>query len=833
MSFARIARTSGESSALTAVADTVQAVRRQAGVASNATTLHNRMQLLFALSVFFLFTLSRSSKVESESESESDILSSVDIIAFGYSQQVSQHWDCSRISDRAKKAEEARIWRMVISDARIKEMVAVSGNRPFKSTEQYKWIEESILGSDPSTAKSDLFVQNSVLLGMRKPNFDGGAAPVKLLYSKSKQVNQDALSVVLPQLEQSKNKIMDWMARNQASLPASSTTLAKIANRRFQVPQAVNYHPRVFKDAHFTTEDLVAWMALAAASRQKGHADAFRFFKITVQSFLPGFGISLEAVPKKHAREPTRATYLHRSFQHVPVGADLAFYFDGDRGNFLSLQGDSIVLSRPEGIVDGQQYAALVLFSNANVDASDLRMHQTKTDISMRKVFCAELEKTFAVRVSPGITDAEVQAVGVSTICSLAARLEQDSFLEAQRKLLESRPKLLIEILPERLVKLVIDYFAGDTYPITVSTHSRLFKGIPRIAVDSARLYVMSESEGLQGLSHSLANAKEGERRCIQLGDPRWFSYWWSGSSRDGQYIAFSHLYKASTDLGKQNACSTKWFMQNNKLEDERPGPVTLDGEALVCGLLSQDGQTLCTYKYRKNPITRIYRVRKEAEKDPVGLMAFELNGVACAVSGKGNRIIVIKRGQLEIHDISKDTSKLVCQIGVTGSIYICALNEDGSEAAFVKYADSELRIVEVSRVLGVKTDQPAIASIKFPESAKQFSKLIYDDGGKLHLLHVGGKVSLFDPLANQFILLETPQEEMVVGREISPNADYIVILQEGDKAKNGVNYRIIVKRKCVKADWRYLFGYEGKDEQSRKAKLQACKNEEIIVNSF
>ena len=176
-----------------------------------------------------------------------------------------------------------------------------------------------MFSSGPTTVQSDLFMQNSILLGMRKPNFDGSAAPVKLLYSKSKQANQDALSVVLPQLEQSKDKIMDWMAAHQASLPIIPTMTPNITdllpNHRLQVPQAVNYHPRLFRHAHFTTGDLVAWMAIATESRQKGHADALKFFKVMVQSFLPGFSIiSLEAVPKKHAGEPTKTIYLHRFF---------------------------------------------------------------------------------------------------------------------------------------------------------------------------------------------------------------------------------------------------------------------------------------------------------------------------------------------------------------------------------------------------------------------------------------------------------------------------------------------------------------------------------------
>ena len=640
------------------------------------------MQLLFVF-VFFLFTFTRSSKIENES----DMLSSVDLIAFSYSQQVSQRWDCPRISDRAEKAEEVRIWRMVIPDARIEETTAASTSRALRMAEQYKWTKGDMLNNDSITAKGDLFMQNSILLGMRKPNFDGNAALFKLLYSMSKQVNQDALPVVLPQLEQSKDKIMNWMARNQASLPILSMA-PKITDsfdsHCLHVPQAASYHPRVFRHAHFTTGDLVAWMAIAAESREKSHADAFKFFKVMVQSFLPGFDINLKAVPKKHAGEPTKTIYLHCSFQYVPAGADLAFYFDGNRGNFLSLQEDSVVLNRPKGIVDGQQHAALVLFSDANADASRLVMRQTKTDITMRKAFCGELEKTFALRVSQNTTNAKVQAVGVSTIRSFAVQLEWVSFLEAQRKLLASRPKLLTELLPEKLAKLVIEYFNDDTYPIIVSTHNWTLKCKPKIAVDSARLYVMANSEGLKGLDHYLGNVKEDKRRLIELINPQLLACLEFSSSHDGRYVAFSHLHEALADHGERTKSSTKWIIQGKRFEGGRPKSVTVDGENLCGGILSRDGQTLFSHNIKRDSnVTRVYKFKEEPAKNSIKCVKFEISGFVRAASGKSNRVaVVIGKQALEVHDIGKDASKLVCQINASVG-HICALNEDGSEVAF------------------------------------------------------------------------------------------------------------------------------------------------------
>ena len=775
------------------------------------TALHKRMQLFFVF-VFFLFAFTRSSKAENES----DLLSSVDIIVLGYSQQVSQRWDCPRISDRAENGEEARVWRMVIPDARIEEKAIASASRTLRIAKKYKWTKDNMLSSGSTTAKSNSFVQNSVLLGMRKPNFDGGAAPLKLLYSESKQVNQDALSALLSQLEQSKNKIMDWMAAHQASLPVISTApniTDPLTDHRLQVPQALNYHPRVFRHAHFTTGDLIAWMAIAAESRQKGHTDAFKFFKIMVQAFLPGFDINIGAVPRRYAGKPTKTIYLHRSFQHVPAGADLAFYFDGNRGNFLSLQGDAVVLSRPEGVVDGQQRAALVLSSNANADASNLKMHHTNADI-MQKAFREALERAFALSVSAKATDAELQAVGVSTIRSLAARLEYRSFLEAQRKLLEAEPKLLSELLPEELVRLVIAYFNDDTYLFIVSTHNWTLRNINEIAVDSARLYVLTGVEGLKGLKHSLANTKEDRRHLIEFGDPRGYNYWRFSSSHDGRYVFFRHSNKALIGQGDQPKSSTRWLTQSNELEDEKPKRIAFDGEDLPYGSLSRDGQTLCSYNFGMDPIIRVYQVREDAGKDPIGLMKFKLNGEVLAVSGKGNRVMMVKGERLEIHDIGKDASKLVCETAMIFG-YICALNKDGSEAACVT-CDGELRIIEVDKIADDVADPPAVVTVKAPKSMRLISKLVYTDGGNLHVLHSGNKVSLFDPSTKEFILLEAPQEGQVLIRlAISSNAEYIAILLglgKSDELGMFKKHRTIVKRKAAKSDWEDLFGCEAEE---------------------
>ena len=193
--------------------------------------------------------------------------------------------------------------------------------------------------------------------------------------------------------------------------------------------------------------------------------------------------------------------------------------------------------------------------------------------------------------------------------------------------------------------------------------------------------------------------------------------------------------------------------------------------------------------------------------------MKFEFNGEIYAVSGTGNRVIVKREKWFEIHSIDKDASKLVCQIDAAGFAYECALKEDGSEAAFVSYISSEvhIRIMKMDKIAGHNADQPAIVVVKFPSSVGRVWELIYADGDKLHALHTEGNVSLLDPSTKELILLETPQEEMVVGWAISPNADYIAILRSvGKKEENGKDmriYRTIVKRKFNDSDWKDLFG--------------------------
>ena len=104
-----------------------------------------------------------------------------------------------------------------------------------------------------------------------------------------------------------------------------------------------------------------------------------------------------------------------------------------------------------------------------------------------------------------------------------------------------------------------------------------------------------------------------------------------------------------------------------------------------------------------------------------------------------------------------------------------------------------------------------ADAPVKVPELFGQISKLVYSDRGKLHVLHVGGRVSLFDPSTKELVLLEVPQGgQSILESAISPNANYIAILQKCyEEDQTSSTLRTMVKRKLNDGDCKDLFGCE------------------------
>ena len=67
----------------------------------------------------------------------------------------------------------------------------------------------------------------------------------------------------------------------------------------------------------------------------------------------------------------------------------------------------------------------------------------------------------------------------------------------------ENESKLLIEFLLKELVEIVIGYL-DDTYPIIVSTQNWILDEEPVIAIDSARLYVLTNGKRVKGLDHRI-----------------------------------------------------------------------------------------------------------------------------------------------------------------------------------------------------------------------------------------------------------------------------------------------------------------------------------------
>ena len=187
-------------------------------------------------------------------------------------------------------------------------------------------------------------------------------------------------------------------------------------------------------------------------------------------------------------------------------------------------------------------------------------------------------------------------------------------------------------------------------------------------------------------------------------------------------------------------------------------------------------------------------------------------------------------RVQLEIHDIDRDAGKLVCQFDVANDGSVCALNEDGTDAALVN-SNGNLRIVAVNKVVGDKADQSAIVSVNVSESLGKVRSLVYDDGGKLHALHDGGNVSLFDSLTKELILLEGPQKgQEIIHSAISLNAGYIAFLQKCNETDQPYTHTTIVKRKIDKTDGTDIFGY--KVDKNKAAKPESKGHEQYGTTS-
>ena len=455
-------------------------------------------------------------------------------------------------------------------------------------------------------------------------------------------------------------------------------------------------------------------------------------------------------------------------------------------------------------------YLCLLVILLQTVFASSSLNKKDATLSSGKKSGASKPKRAVGKRVKQKSTGAkQKQSTGVkkSHVTLLKKKVGKNSKRRNVVVVKEDKPILLSKILPKVVVEIVIGYFIDNLHPAIISSHSWALEEMPQIAVDSTRVYMITESEGLKGLKHSFGNVKEDEHHLIELGGSQWSKYDLFGSSHDGRCVFFCHIEEDDHGWPKR---SIKWLMQSNDLEDGGLKRIAFDGRGLDGGILSRDGQTLCAYCYGML-ITRVYQIREEAGKDLIAFVKLELNGIVHAVSGNGNRVIVKGEDWFEIYDVSKDAGELISRIEVSFRASLCALNEDGSEAAFV--IDSKLLIAEVDKVNGSAIDQSAIAKVKIPDSLEALIiRLVYSDGGKLHAFDTGGNVSLYDPSTKELIISEAPQKrQLVTLAAISPNADCIAFLKKSDKVgKNGkAIYRTVVKGKLRSADLKLCFGYE------------------------
>lgn len=177
----------------------------------------------------------------------------------------------------------------------------------------------------------------------------------------------------------------------------------------------------------------------------------------------------------------------------------------------------------------------------------------------------------------------------------------------------KDRPGLLTRLLPKTLVEIVIGYLNDEKYSIFVFALTWSLTGIPRIAVDSVRVYVMTDSQGLKGLVHSPASSTK-DVQCMELGNPQWSKYYQLGSSHDGRYISFSHFDKAAVHLGGPTRRNTKWLAQSSGPMDGGFGRIAFDGEGFAYGLLSRDGKARFLTAAERMTLHTFTRSRKRRE---------------------------------------------------------------------------------------------------------------------------------------------------------------------------------------------------------------------------
>lgn len=342
------------------------------------------------------------------------------------------------------------------------------------------------------------------------------------------------------------------------------------------------------------------------------------------------------------------------------------------------------------------------------------------------------------------------------------------------------------------IVKLVIDYFKDDAYSLTSYEQDVPFKSMPDVAVDRAKLYLISSGEGIKSIG--AAEAIEGS--YVELGRPEWFDYHHFASSQDGNTLLVSYAYKMPVDGREHTKYATQLLMESSGILSS----ISLDTKGLNYTILSKDGQTLLAACLGALGFTTcIYRLKESPESGKeLALAAKFTNCKPMALSGNGSRVMVISVKQYFIRDV--DTGKVAFQVDGANLSDVCALNEDGSEAAFFTQ-ECRLQVAKAGATTGVATSVISGG----PVLTARIEQLVYDDRNSLHVVQ-NGKVSLYDPSTNELVLLfKVPplKGTPVFQFAVSPNAEKIVIVYPtGEKEGLESVYKILLWRKHNDAEW-------------------------------
>ena len=368
--------------------------------------------------------------------------------------------------------------------------------------------------------------------------------------------------------------------------------------------------------------------------------------------------------------------------------------------------------------------------------------------------------------------------------------------------------KPVLGFLAKVIVELIGEYLEG--FYSTTFMHSWPAAGrSPRVAVDSERVYLIT-NQGIQALSH--VNGKQ-----VDLGSPHCLEYENFQSSQDGCSLFFA--CKSQAQIAGTNTEPFKrtieWLVQDKSTESLKSVALENGGTSYsnIEFMLSKNGKTLVStflHSLLNIGFTSVYQIEAQGKK-ALASKKSDFSGLACAISGNGDHILVLdkEKGQLTIHDIREDKRRPVLEIDRVKipAVSTYALNYNGSKAAFIVNG-CKLCILDTDKENSpIKFDQ--LTTIDIPESILDFvSSLTCDTNGRLYAFK-GGNLRLVDLSKREFVSLEetqVPQGHSLQCSAISPSVDFIALLI---RSNNKNEYQVIVKRRDTKDTLMHLWGYK------------------------